>query len=445
MRCVRSRLAAVAAVLCVALSAVPRAAALPGDPIDPQNRPTPLAGAVNGEVPPTRLVRVTGTCVAAREAGPSIHRIFAMARQTGIALDAEECYRPLVDQVRYDRAASRPGANRACVAVVRRAPDGKPIGTSYHGWGKAADLVDAAGSLRFSSPGFWVMRAVAGSLGWNHPAFAQPGQPCPEPWHWEWVGDGGSLGRSPRRGDVVALLPSADDGGYATVTGLGALGTHGTFVSRGSALSIPIAWVVVGAAATPNRGGYWLVGKDGGVFTFGNARFFGSTGAMRLNEPVNGIAAAKNGNGYWLVAWDGGVFSFGGARFRGSMGGKPLARPVVGIAATPSGNGYWLVASDGGVFSFGDARFRGSMGGTPLASPVVGMAATKSGNGYWLVASDGGVFTFGDARFRGSLGGFPLSSPAVGILPTKSGNGYWIVLADGQVAAFGDAAWHGNG
>jgi hypothetical protein len=425
-----------AAVLTIATGA----SANPVSPINPNNRPTPLAGTVNGVVPTSRLVNVAPNCAAAREAGPSLARIFAMAREINIALGAEQCYRPLSDEVKFANQANQPGNNPACVATVGTGMNGAPVGHSYHGWGKAADLTDAGESLTFASPAYGFMKRVAGALGWNHPAFAEPGgSSCPEPWHWEWVGDGGNLGASSIRGDAVALLPSADDHGYATVNGLGGLVAHGDFKIRGSAASTRVAWVMVGAVGTHDRGGYWMVGADGGVFNFGDARFYGSTGGLRLKQPVNAIATTKSGNGYWLLAWDGGVFSFGDARFFGSTGAMHLNRPVVGMAPTPSGHGYWLVASDGGVFSFGDARFFGSTGGIRLNSPIVGMAPTASGKGYWMVASDGGVFTFGDARFKGSLASFPLPSPTVAIVPTRSGNGYWLELADGEVFGFGDA------
>src|SRR2546423_13832370 len=403
-----------------------------GNPIDPRNRPTRLGGEVNGLVSPSRLINVGPHCIAAREAGPSLARIFAMARQARVALGAEECYRPLAEQVRVGNIANQPGNNPACVATVTRAPSGAPVGNSYHGWGKAVDLTDAGRSLTFGSVGYGFMKQVAGSVGWNHPAFAEPGgSACPEPWHWEWVGDGGSLGAQTRRGDAVALLPSADDHGYATVTGLGAVTKHGDFASHGSAANIPLAWVMIGAATTPNRAGYWLVGADGGVFTFGNAKFYGSTGARPLAAPVNGIVPTKTGKGYWLAAWDGGIFSFGDARFRGSMGGKRLAAPVDGMIRTRSGNGYWLVASDGGVFSFGDARFFGSMGGKRLVSPVVGIARTPSGNGNWLLASVGGGFTLAGATVPGSLGGCGAGSTAVGGAAAKARHGLWAPLADG--------------
>ncbi|HYL52588.1 MAG TPA: M15 family metallopeptidase [Acidimicrobiia bacterium] len=435
----------VALVGLVVVGLAPAGHAAGGDPIDPANRPTPLAGEVNGLVSPSRLINVAPNCIAAREAAPSLARIFAMAREVNIPLGAEECYRTLAEELRLASIANQPANNPPCVATPSRSSSGGPVGTSFHGWGKAVDLTDAGGSLTFGSAGYAFMKKVAGSLGWNHPAFAEPGgSACPEPWHWEWVGDGGSLGASPRRGDAVALLPSADDHGYASVTGLGAVTGHGDFVNYGSAAGITLSWVVVGAATTPARSGYWLVGADGGVFTFGNARFHGSTGGLPLWAPVNSITPTHSGNGYWLVAWDGGIFSFGDARFHGSMGGKPLVAPVDGMTPTNGGNGYWLVAGDGGIFSFGDARFHGSMGGTPLVAPVVGIARTRSGNGYWLVASDGGVFSFGDAKFYGSLGG-TAGAPVVGMVPTTSGHGYWIERADATVAAFGDAVSYGSG
>jgi hypothetical protein len=433
-------------VLVTAALTAPIGGAAAADPVVAANRPTPLPGAVNGEVPPGRLVRVGPGCVAAREAAPSLARVFAMARQANVALGAEECYRTLADQVRYATQAQQPGNNPACVASISRGPDGRPVGNSFHGWGKAVDLTEGGASLTFGSRGFGFMQQVAASVGWNHPAFARPGgSACPEPWHWEWVGDGGRLGLDHKRGDTVALVPAPRDRGYATVTGLGALRARGRFADRGSARRTPISWVVVGAAPTPRRTGYWMVAADGGVFSYGRARFHGSLGNLRLVEPVVGMAATPTGRGYHLVAWDGGVFAFGDARFSGSMGGRRLVSPVVGIAPTRSGRGYWLVASDGGVFAFGDARFRGSMGGRRLVSPVVGMAATRSGRGYWLVASDGGVFTFGDARFHGSLGANRPASPAVSITATRTGRGYWIGLADGTVAAFGDARHFGDG
>ena len=417
--------------------------AFAASPIQPGNRPRPLPGVENGKVPSSMLVQVTPTCQAAREAGPSLHRLFALARASNVALDADECYRPLTGQITARSNATANG-NAACAASLSTGPGGQIVGTSMHGWGKAGDMTEAGRTLTFSMGAYRFLKAAAAPLGWNHPGWAEPGgSSCPEPWHWEWVGDGGRDGHDAIRADAVALLPTASGNGYASVTGLGAVHARGDAVDRGSAAALPIAWVMVSACATPSRAGYWMVAADGGVFNYGDAGFFGSTGALRLNSPMLGLAPTPSGSGYWLFAGDGGVFSFGDARFFGSTGGLRLHSPVVGMSATPSGNGYWLAAADGGVFSFGGARFFGSMGGLPLRSPVVGMAATPSGNGYWLVAADGGVFTFGDARFFGSAAGAS-ASPVVDMAITQAGDGYWLLRADGTVSAFGAATNHGT-
>src|SRR5262249_32830340 len=177
-------------------------------PIFPANRPTPLAGAVNGMVPLSRLINVAPHCIAAREAGPSLARIFALPRESKVPPAAGQCERPLSQEVQFADQANQPGNNPACVATVGRSSSGAPVGHSYHGWGKAVDLTDGRDSLTFASPGYAFMKRVAGSLGWNHPAFAEPGgSTCPEPWHWEWVGDAGNLAPSPRPPRPVPLVP----------------------------------------------------------------------------------------------------------------------------------------------------------------------------------------------------------------------------------------------
>ncbi len=410
--------------------------------ISPSNTPTPIPGAVNGLLPPTDLIQVAPGCLAARAAASSLGLLLRTAREKGVVLGTEQCYRTLAQQIGVQQEWTNLG-NSACAAPVASGPGG-PVGTSMHGWGKAADFSDARGTVAFGSPGYQFLKANAGPLGWNHPGWAEPGgSACPEAWHWEWVGDGGTLGAPPVRADVVGLLPSTDGAGYSTVTGLGALNNRGDAAPQGDASALPLNWLVVGGARGP--AGYWLVAADGGVFSFGDAAFYGSTGALRLNAPVVGMAATPDGRGYWLVAADGGVFTFGDAAFYGSTGALRLNAPVVGMAATPDGRGYWLVAADGGVFSFGDAAFYGSTGALRLNAPVVGMAATPDGRGYWLVGSDGGVFTFGDAGFHGSMGGRPLNAPVVGMAATPDGRGYWLVGADGGVFTFGSAGFYGAG
>jgi hypothetical protein len=429
----------------VAVLALPAAmAGAQSSPIQPGNQPTPIAGATNGGLPASDLIGVAPNCSAARAAGPSLGRLLAAAREQGVTLGTEECYRPLQGQVAAQQHATAAG-NSACAASVPTV-NGHPVGTSMHGWGKAVDFFDAGGTVTFGSSGYQFLQGAAARFGWNHPGWAQPGgSACPEAWHWEWVGDGGTQGDATIRADVVGLVPSGDDRGYATVTGLGGLGLHGDALDRGSAASMPLAWLVVGASSTHDGGGYWMVGSDGSVFGFGDAGSFGSTAGVPLAQPIVGMAPTPDGGGYWLVAADGGVFSFGDARFFGSTGGVRLVRSIVGMAPTSDGRGYWLVAADGGIFSFGDARFFGSTGGISLNQPVVGMAPTADGTGYWLVASDGGVFTFGDARFAGSAGGQPPAEPVVAMVRTRTGRGYWLTAADGTVIGLGDAGSFGSG
>ena len=392
----------VAAALTSAAASTSPAGAV--EAVTPSNRPTPIEGRTNGRLPASDLVMVVPGCAVARDAAPSLHRLFALAWASNVALTARDCYRPLTEQVSVARSWTARG-NSACAARVVTTPSGQPVGTSMHGWGKAVDFGDGGVTMRFGSRGYRFLKSSAAALGWNHPGWAEPGgSACPEAWHWEWVGDGGSLGATPVRADVVALLPAPDDAGYAVVTGLGAVRHLGSSTDRGSigSTGVPLSWVVVTAAATPSGGGYWLVSADGGVFTFGDAAFVGSTGDRRLNAPIVAMAATPSGNGYWLVAGDGGVFTFGDATFEGSAGGLDISAPIVAIGPSAGGRGYRMVASDGGVFTFGDATFEGSAGGLDLRAPVVAMAQTSTGRGYWLVGADGGVFTYGDARFFGA-------------------------------------------
>lgn len=59
-------------------------------------------------------------------------------------------------------------------------------GTSYHGWGLAADLCDSVDKSG-SATHMW-LRANAPAYGWDNPAWARVGGGGPrEPWHWEYL------------------------------------------------------------------------------------------------------------------------------------------------------------------------------------------------------------------------------------------------------------------
>lgn len=414
-------------------------------PIVSYNVPTPVPGAANGYMPASDLVWVDQDCLAYRSAGPSLGLLLATARDEGVAIGTEECYRPIEDQVSVKQSWTAAG-NSACAAPVVTAPTGKPKGTSMHGWGEAADFSDAGESVSVGSAVYRFLEADAGRFGWNHPGWARPGgSACPEAWHWEWVGNGGILHDSSIRADVVGLLTGPSRTGYATVSGLGAVVGRGSLNGLTRAALDPLAALIVAVAPTPDGRGYWMVGADGGVFAFGDARFAGSF-AHAVRTPTKvfaGIAPTPDGAGYWLLAVDGAVYPFGDARSYGEP--SHLARAAVAIVSTPSGRGYWVASADGHVHAYGDARSFGDDAARLLAAPVVAMARTNDGGGYWLAGADGAVSAFGDARSYGSAAGAPLREPVVAMAPTADGGGYSLVAADGGVFTFGDAVYLGTG
>lgn len=151
-------------------------------PIEPDNKPTPVAGFKNGQLPASLLLQVGPTCVAHHAAAPSLSAMIGAAAANGVTLKPLECYRDLAGQQYWrDYYCARGQCQMAAVP-----------GTSNHGWGKAADLRDQNGAMTFSSPGYAWLKLHAWRFGWNHPGWAEPGSAAAEPWHWEWVGDGGT-------------------------------------------------------------------------------------------------------------------------------------------------------------------------------------------------------------------------------------------------------------
>src|SRR5205814_3563178 len=118
-----------------------RAAAPPGgtpasSPSQPDTRPPADAGDSNGVMPARDLVGVAPNCLAARAAGPSLGLLLATARDEGVVLHTEQCYRPLLDQVTVKQRWSAAG-HSACGAPGRTTSSGKPKGPSMHGRAKA--------------------------------------------------------------------------------------------------------------------------------------------------------------------------------------------------------------------------------------------------------------------------------------------------------------------
>lgn len=131
-------------------------------------------------MPADRLITVAPGCRVAREAGPSLALLYRSASASKVRLGARDCYRPIAGQVAVSSSWTARG-NSACAAAPQTYPDGRPKGTSMHGWGKAVDFSEAT-PMTFSSPGYRFLKARAGALGWNHPGWAEPGgSACPEP------------------------------------------------------------------------------------------------------------------------------------------------------------------------------------------------------------------------------------------------------------------------
>src|SRR5580704_2952779 len=152
----------------VALVLMPAGVAVADPPaITPANVPTPIPGATNGELPASDLIAVAPNCLAARAAAPSLGLLLRTAGEDGVVLGTEQCYRSLAGQIAEQQIWTGLG-NSACAAAVPVGPNG-PVGTSMHGWGKAADFFDAGGTVAFGSSGYGFLKANAGRLGWNHP------------------------------------------------------------------------------------------------------------------------------------------------------------------------------------------------------------------------------------------------------------------------------------
>jgi hypothetical protein len=156
-------------------------------PINPANRPTPVAGYTNGKLPMSQLYVVNSNCTLYRSAVGSYNAMVAAARRAGVTLAAEGCYRNYAGQV----------YQRKYWCKLKLCSNAATPGFSNHGWGKAADLRDAKGTLSGTSAGYRWLVVHAGAYGWNHPGGVN------EAWHWEWVGDGGTMHGSTVRADLM--------------------------------------------------------------------------------------------------------------------------------------------------------------------------------------------------------------------------------------------------
>jgi hypothetical protein len=147
------------------------------------NRAQAIFGASNGQLPAQWLVPATTGCTVYWEAAASLRELLANAARDGIALTPVSCYRDYAGQVAARESWCARGACH--MAAVP--------GTSNHGWGKAVDFRDGSGPMTYDSPGYRWLLEKAGFYGWLHPKVMKADGPVPEPWHWEWVGDGGRM------------------------------------------------------------------------------------------------------------------------------------------------------------------------------------------------------------------------------------------------------------
>ncbi len=147
------------------------------NPINGYNKPTIPYGVTNGNLPADMLTTYSATCRITKQAYGSLSAMILAARAAGVTLTPVQCYRDYAGQVYW----------RTYWCNLGTCGNAAVPGTSNHGWGKATDLHDASGGLPTTGSGYRWLKANAGRFGWNWPINTN------EPWHWEWVGDGGTM------------------------------------------------------------------------------------------------------------------------------------------------------------------------------------------------------------------------------------------------------------
>jgi hypothetical protein len=235
----------------------------------------------------------------------------------------------------------------------------------------------------------------------------------------------GSTGALKLQRPVVGITPTGDRGGYWLVASDGGifafgdapfygsiphlgLGPAGS-TSPGPHLNAPIVAMVPSA----DNGGYFMVASDGGVFAFGDATFAGSCPGIGgcLGAAV-AVMPDASGNGYWLVTDLGHVYAFGDAAYLGAPGQQDS--PVVSAARTADGDGYWILLADGAVFAYGDAdNLGGPVRSVSVANPASAIFATADRGGYWVASAGGSVYPYGDAPDDGSMAGTALNGAII--------------------------------
>lgn len=161
-----------------------------------------MDGYANGRMDPARMMTVSG-CSLERDAAYLFSLLMDAAREDGIYLRYEDCYRtydsqaaayerrcPVVETTTY---SVDPDTGERVETGTRRArectgPPTAPAGRSNHGWGRAVDFSNGHRVLGCYDNEFHWLKLNAHRFGWVHPAWAHCGKPTQEPWHWEWAG-----------------------------------------------------------------------------------------------------------------------------------------------------------------------------------------------------------------------------------------------------------------
>ncbi len=152
-------------------------------PLDGTNRARPVPGAQNGRLPASMVVTISPDCQIYADAAPRLRDLINDAAMEGVFLQPEECYRDYDTQVWVRKVWCYYG--QCQMAAVP--------GYSKHGWAKAVDWADQNGELTWDSPGYVWLWYHAWQYDFTHPDALGQTSSSPEAWHWEWIGDGGTV------------------------------------------------------------------------------------------------------------------------------------------------------------------------------------------------------------------------------------------------------------
>ncbi|MFN8026569.1 MAG: M15 family metallopeptidase [Acidimicrobiia bacterium] len=148
----------------------------------------PATAPENGRLADTSLTTISPSCRIVNEVAPRLQQMLADAKRDGFALapesksfsivappTLESCYRSYDGQVWW----------RDYYCFFGQCQLAAVPGTSVHGWGRAVDFECAGNEMTFGDPCYTWLALWARNYGFVHPAWAEPGQPSAEAWHWE--------------------------------------------------------------------------------------------------------------------------------------------------------------------------------------------------------------------------------------------------------------------